>query len=72
MANYWKVRFAVAARDSQLAQLQLQAQAEAIQAKFVELMRAEGLEATQQYRLDDAAESITAVEAEPPEIHNDH
>jgi len=62
MANYWKVRFAVAARDSQLAQLQ--AQAEAIQSKFVELMRAEGLEATQQYRLDDAAESITAVEPE--------
>jgi len=62
MANYWKVRFAVAARDAQLAQLQ--AQAEAIQAKFVELMRAEGLEATQQYRLDDAAESITAVEPE--------
>jgi len=62
MANYWKVRFAVAMRDSQLAQLQ--AQAEAIQAKFVELMRAEGLEATQQYRLDDAAESITAVEPE--------
>jgi len=64
MANYWKVRFAVAMRDSQLAQLQ--AQAEAIQAKFVELMRGEGLEATQQYRLDDSTESITVVEPEPP------
>jgi len=64
-ANYWKVRFAVAMRDSQLAQLQ--AQAEAIQTKFVELMRAEGLEvATQQYRLDDSTESITVVEPEPP------
>jgi len=62
--NYWKVRFAVAMRDSQLAQLQ--AQAEAIQTKFVELMRAEGLEATQQYRLDDSTESITVVEPEPP------
>ncbi len=61
MINYWKLKAAALTR--QLAMAQLQAEAEKVQAAYAAAMAAEGLDATKNYSLNDADESVTKVEA---------
>ncbi len=61
MTNYWKLKAAALTR--QLAMAQLQAEAEKVQAAYAAAMAAEGLDATKNYSLNDADESVTEAEA---------
>jgi hypothetical protein len=65
--NYWKLRFACAAREQNLRELQ--AAAEQVNRQYADVLRAEGLDPERQYRLNDADESVTPVEPESEVPH---
>ena len=59
MNNYWKLKAAVLTR--QLSMVQLQAEAQKVEAAYAEAMAAEGLDASKNYTFNDADESAVEV-----------